>query len=208
MIWRAYLALCRMIQPSTVQVFEATQRILASLSIPLEDYIVCVFGLMLDAISCTLMLPLKMFGGSVDSVLGPALSVAATNLGGTAFYLLIGSACAAAGLKLGWTATSAAGSFALSFHRNVLRVLHTEPLSGPIGRSCAPPHPADTDADAVSCRAAPLCVVCHDAQVGAALRPCFHAGYCVRCADDVLARHMPCPMCRAPAAGVQRIFLP
>ena len=54
---------------------------------------------------------------------------------------------------------------------------------------------------------APLCVVCQDAPVAAALRPCFHAGYCMRCADDVLARALPCPMCRATVEGVQRIFL-
>ena len=55
---------------------------------------------------------------------------------------------------------------------------------------------------------APLCVVCHDAPVAAALRPCFHAGYCTRCADDVLARALRCPMCRATVEGAQRIFLP
>ena len=55
---------------------------------------------------------------------------------------------------------------------------------------------------------APLCVVCQDAPVAAALRPCFHAGYCMRCADDVLARALPCPMCRATVEGAQRIFLP
>ena len=49
---------------------------------------------------------------------------------------------------------------------------------------------------------------CGDAPVAAALRPCFHAGYCMRCADDVLARALPCPMCRATVEGVQRIFLP
>ncbi len=56
--------------------------------------------------------------------------------------------------------------------------------------------------------AAPLCVVCLDAPVSAALRPCFHAGYCARCADEVLARKLPCPMCRAAVEGAQRIFLP
>ena len=55
---------------------------------------------------------------------------------------------------------------------------------------------------------APLCVVCQDAWVAAALQPCFHAGYCMRCADEVLARALPCPMCRATVEGVQRIFLP
>jgi hypothetical protein len=54
----------------------------------------------------------------------------------------------------------------------------------------------------------PLCVVCLDAPIGAALQPCFHAGYCMRCAGDVLERALPCPICRAAVEGVQRIFLP
>jgi hypothetical protein len=56
--------------------------------------------------------------------------------------------------------------------------------------------------------AAPLCVVCRDAPVAAALRPCFHAGYCAPCADEVLARALPCPICRGAVEGKQRIFLP
>jgi RNA recognition motif-containing protein len=56
--------------------------------------------------------------------------------------------------------------------------------------------------------AGPLCVVCQDAPVGAALQPCFHAAYCMQCAGDVLARALPCPVCRAAVEGVQRIFLP
>ena len=55
---------------------------------------------------------------------------------------------------------------------------------------------------------ASLCVVCQDAPVAAALRPCFHAGYCMWCAEEVLARSLPCPMCRATVEGVQRVFLP
>ena len=55
---------------------------------------------------------------------------------------------------------------------------------------------------------APLCVVCWDAPVAAALRPCFHAGYCMPCAGQVLERALPCPECRAAVEGVQRIYLP
>ena len=205
-VWRAYTTICRILQPSTLLVFEAIQEILDFCCTSFENYVLCGCGLTMDSISYIVMLPLKFLGGSCESILGPAVSAAAFNIGTTSCYLLAGSACAAAGLKLGWTATSAAGSVAVMFHRNVLRVLQqNEPLSGPIGQVCIPSSPS---AESAPSHSAPWCVVCHDAPVGAALRPCFHAGYCVRCADDVFARRMPCPMCRCATAGVQRIFLP
>ena len=55
------------------------------------------------------------------------------------------------------------------------------------------------------------CVICLDAPVGAAITPCFHAAFCVGCANDLLARARParqCPMCRGEVGGVQRIYLP
>jgi hypothetical protein len=79
----------------------------------------------------------------------------------------------------------------------------------PPSPSChGPPLAAQVDPPPRPAPAGPLCVVCQDAPVAAALRPCFHAGYCMRCAGGVLARALPCPMCRAAVEGVQRIFLP
>ncbi len=88
----------------------------------------------------------------------------------------------------------------------------TPVLGPPPSRSCTalsrPASELPPRSSPAASSAGPLCVVCQDAPVAAALRPCFHAGFCLRCAGDVLARTLPCPMCRATVEGVQRIFLP
>jgi hypothetical protein len=53
-----------------------------------------------------------------------------------------------------------------------------------------------------------VCAVCMDAGVAAVLRPCFHAAFCVDCADRIAAGRVPCPICRAPVERADRIFFP
>ena len=53
-----------------------------------------------------------------------------------------------------------------------------------------------------------VCIVCMDAPVQAALKPCWHAQYCVQCAGRVHRDLGECGVCRGRTTGVQRIFLP
>ena len=55
-------------------------------------------------------------------------------------------------------------------------------------------------------RRTPSCSVCYDEPIGTALTPCFHAAFCNRCAVTIAFNHMPCPMCRSPVYGIQRIY--
>ena len=56
-------------------------------------------------------------------------------------------------------------------------------------------------------RCTPICSVCYEEPIGTALTPCFHAAFCHRCAVTIAFNHMPCPMCRSPVSGIQRIYL-
>ena len=53
----------------------------------------------------------------------------------------------------------------------------------------------------------PVCAVCLDNPVNTALTPCFHAGFCNSCAVTISYNRFPCPICRAPVTGLQRIYL-
>lgn len=49
-----------------------------------------------------------------------------------------------------------------------------------------------------------LCIICMDAPIQAATVPCFHAQYCVDCAQALDS----CAVCRGNIVRVQRIYLP
>jgi len=53
----------------------------------------------------------------------------------------------------------------------------------------------------------PICAVCLDRPVNTALTPCFHAGFCNGCACVISFNRYPCPICRGPVTGLQRIYL-
>ena len=72
------------------------------------------------------------------------------------------------------------------------------------GSSCHP----DGDDDAYELdHGLPMCSVCLCKPVDAALRPCFHAGFCEDCAGMLARRGFACPICRGTVSGVQRIYL-
>ena len=52
-----------------------------------------------------------------------------------------------------------------------------------------------------------VCIICADAPVTTALRPCFHTHYCAACANELVRRGDPCPSCRQRVEGVQRIYM-
>ena len=53
----------------------------------------------------------------------------------------------------------------------------------------------------------PTCSVCLCKPVDAALKPCFHAGFCEDCAGMLEKRGFACPICRGRVSGVQKIYL-
>ena len=53
----------------------------------------------------------------------------------------------------------------------------------------------------------PTCSVCLCKPVDAALKPCFHAGFCENCASMLESRGFACPICRGRVSGVQKIYL-
>jgi Zinc finger, C3HC4 type (RING finger) len=50
------------------------------------------------------------------------------------------------------------------------------------------------------------CHVCMDLQRTHALVPCGHLALCGTCADYLIARNRPCPICRSPASSALRVF--
>lgn len=51
------------------------------------------------------------------------------------------------------------------------------------------------------------CSICMDNPVNACMVPCFHASFCLACANDVHGKQALCPICRGSITRVQRIFL-
>ena len=206
-IWKAHTSIIDMLQPLTLLVIERTKEFSAKYCISCDCFNDGFRGA-LEGFSSAVTMSAKIFGVSSEPIIVPLH--AGNALSGqisAAIYLFIGSALAAAGLKAGWAAATAAGSLSLSILRTVVRALQSDP------RGYHRPHLTCMNVEARPPSSsphgsAPCCVVCHDAPVSAALRPCFHAGYCGRCADRLISRYMPCPMCRGVATGVQRIFLP
>ena len=87
-----------------------------------------------------------------------------------------------------------------------LQPLH--PSRTPSPQSSTQQHPGFCVGDRpTSSDGAPLCAVCLDRPVNTALTPCFHAGFCNGCAVTISFNRYPCPICRSPVTGMQRIYL-
>ena len=68
----------------------------------------------------------------------------------------------------------------------------------------------DDDDDDATCEldsGLPTCSVCLCKPVDAALKPCFHAGFCEDCAGMLERGGFACPICRGQVSGVQKIYL-
>lgn len=50
------------------------------------------------------------------------------------------------------------------------------------------------------------CVICLENAIDAALKPCWHASFCLQCAELLRRMNMKCALCRRRVWGVQRIF--
>jgi hypothetical protein len=81
-------------------------------------------------------------------------------------------------------------------------------LAAAVGAAAAAPAPEAAPAPADWGAGRPVCTVCMDAEVAAAMAPCFHAAFCAGCAAAAVAAGNGCPVCRRAVSKVQRIYLP
>ncbi len=48
------------------------------------------------------------------------------------------------------------------------------------------------------------CIICLDVTASVTFQPCSHCVTCPACAQLVVQRNQPCPLCRTPVSSIQR----